>query len=155
MDSRAVSQQSNQVKGAVFAFLIDHCLSLRAATAADIERAWQMTTEAAYEAGIRSCPTEIENLIASGSCRDRFGDEVLKTIDRFYKFDRLGSECLCLEWRRDCVCHLQTWRLDIDPELADRGLIVPAREAGRIIFLQVFRHARDLHPFRFRLREAA
>src|SRR5258708_35330371 len=140
----------SETKSRVFGFLIKRCLNLRKGTAADIERHWRMSAEEAYNSGIRSCPTEVENLTACRACRDRFGDEVLKRIEGFYQFDRQGTVCNCLEWRNCCVCRLRTWRLDLDPQFAERGIVILGNDS-----VLVFRHASDLHPSGLRLRRAA
>jgi hypothetical protein len=141
-------------RAAVFGFLIDWCFTLRKNTAADIERHWQLPPEEAYALGIRSCPTEIQNIIASSACAERFGDDLLNDIPGFYKFDRQGSQCNCLEWRDDCLCHLQLWRMDLDPRLSFRGFILPVRDPQFLFFdaLRVFRNAQDSTGFIYRLR---
>jgi hypothetical protein len=67
----------------------------------------------------------------------------------------LGTECVCFEWRNDCVCHVKTWWLDMDPKLAARGIIVPCFRGELIASLLVLRHATDWRPFKVRLRKAA
>ena len=141
-------------RAAVFGFLIDCCLGLRKSTAADIERHWQMSAEEAYAFGVRSAPSEVQNIIASSACAQKFGESVLAQVSGFYRFDRVGSLCNCFEWGDDCVCHLQTWRMDMDPRLAFRGIVMPIRYPQFLFFdgLHVFRSAQDATGFLFRLR---
>ena len=142
------------INNAVYGFLIDCCLSLRLSTAKDIERHWQMSPEEAYARGIRSVPSEVENIIAMGACRERFGDRILRQVPGLYQFDRIGHVCHCEEWTSECCCHLKNWRMDFDPQLSIRGIVMPVRDSRVLLIegLRVFRSAQDARGFVFRLR---
>lgn len=140
-------------RAAVIAFLVHDCLSLLEVLARDLERHYRFSSSDFVRYQVRSIPTEIENIILSHSCVDRFGPAVLSASNLFYNFVR-RSPCDCLEWTDKCCCHLKTWRLDLDPRLAPRGLILPLRDRqyGFFTDLLVFRHVRDEKPFRLQLR---
>jgi hypothetical protein len=132
---------------AIYSHLIHFCLDLRADTAGDIERGWSITPDEAHRLGLRSAPTWIGNLIASQACFEKFGAEILARVPGFFSFTRENSVCLCFEWNHECVCHLETWRLDLDSHLARRGVVVPLKERGMIVGLKIFRSIKDSRPF--------
>jgi hypothetical protein len=136
---------------AVYAQLIFFCFELFTHTAQDIEKHWMMGAREAYALGVRSTPSLLGNLLASESCVEKFGADTLTRVPGFYPYSRTGSLCNCLDWRDNCICDRQIWRLDIDP--FPRGLIVPERnERGWFTSLKIFRHARDQKPFRLKVR---
>jgi hypothetical protein len=142
-------------RAAVHSYLIHNCFSLREDTAQSIEKDWQLSSAEIDRLAIRSCPTHIGNLLTSASCLKRFGRDVLSQVPGFYSFTREGLPCNCLEWRDDCVCHLESWQLDIDPRLATRAFILPVRHHKYpLLFesLRIFRHSRDEHGFLLKVR---
>ena len=141
-----------QLEGpAVRAHLIFNCFDLLDHSAKDIEAHWQIGVDEAYRLGVRSAPTLIENLLASQSCLQKFGGDVLSRFDGFYTFVRERSNCDCLEWSSRCTCDLPCWRLDLG--WFPRGLIVPTRNyRGWFDSLKIFRHPTDARPFQLRLR---
>ena len=141
---------------AVYARLIFAGLALSKDTARDIEKCWQVTAKEIDVLYIRSCPSEILNLIATHSCLEHFGSDVLGRIPGVYAYSRNPALCSCLEWRSDCICKLWAWRLDLDPQLCRRGFILPVTNAcGWFTELWVYRHARDLSPFLLQTRRKA
>jgi hypothetical protein len=113
---------------AVYGYLCFNCLDLLEATAKDIERHWRLNSAEIGRLGLVSPPSEIGNLIISAACAEKFDDSVLALVPGFYvDFDR--------------------WRLDLDPRLRDRGIILPVCERRLIVGLRVFRHVQDQHSF--------
>jgi hypothetical protein len=142
-------------RAAVYGHLVHNCFSLREDTARAIEKDWQLSTAEIDRLAIRSCPSHVGNLLASASCLKRFGRDALSQVPGFYGFTREDSPCNCLEWRDDCVCHLESWQLDIDPRLADRAFILPIRYRKYPLLieaLRIFRHTHDERGFLLRLR---
>lgn len=137
----------------VYAFLITECLNLYQDTARDIERHCGISETEAWRLGIRSAPSLISNLVSSQACSAKFGGDVLTHVPGFYSYNRSRTECNCLEWSSSCVCHLETWRLDLRPELSARGFILPVMHP-RLFFesLHVFRDVRDQRGFTLQLR---
>ncbi len=140
---------------AVYGHVIHNCLELSETTALEIEREWSLSGSAITRLAIRSCPSKILNLIVSADCAQKFGGDLLAQVEGFYSYDRQGSLCDCSEWRDDCVCHLKSWRMDLDPSLCLRGFIVPQRHPSSLWIesLLVFRNAKDRRPFRVRFRK--
>jgi len=146
------TQQEIEKAGVLF-FVVHECLSLRAALVRDLGCHQNLTLSEIEAYRIRSIPSEVENIILSKECLERFGPAVLRGTDLFYSFSRKGSVCSCLDWSDVCHCHLETWRLDVQP-LYERGLILPIRDRryGFYTDLMVFRHCRDEKPFVLQLR---
>ena len=141
---------------AVYASLIFAGLTLREDTARDIEKHWQVTAREINALCIRSCPSEVLNLLATRSCVEHFGSDVVSRIPGVITYSRDPALCNCLEWRPDCVCGLLAWRLDLDPQLSRRGFILPVTNArGWFTQLWVYRHARDSRPFLLQTRREA
>jgi hypothetical protein len=142
-------------RAAVHSYLIFNCFSLGESTAKSIERDWQLSHAEIERFSIRSCPSRVGNLLSSLACLKRFGRDALLGTPGFYAFTRESEPCFCLEWSDSCVCALESWRLDIDPRLADRGLVLPVRHSRYpMIFeaLRVFRDTRDPQGFLLKLR---
>jgi len=141
----------------VYAFLIYNCFQLYEDTFQEVEKSWGLSKAAVTQLGLRSCPSLTLNLIAGAECLSRFGRDVLAETPGFYAYTREGMICDCHEWRDDCACALESWRMDLDPKLADRGVIVPVphKKYGWIDSLSVFRNVRDPRPFTLRVRTEA
>ena len=154
---RTLSQRTDLAKWArpaLIYFLVENCLSVTVDLARNLEKHYGLSVQDVDRLSIRSIPSDIENLIASHACLEWFGPDGLIASNLFYKLDRTGGECLCLEWRDDCVCSLPCWRLDINPAYQRRGFLFPVRDKRRGHFtdLLCFRHARDERPFSVELR---
>lgn len=140
---------------AVYGFLIHFCLNLYEHSERDVEKHLGISADEACGLGVRSVPSLIGNLIASRSCVEEFGADIVSRVPGFYSFNRLGSVCVCHEWTSLCVCDLPAWRLDIDFCWSKRGLLFPVRnQLGWIVGLKVFRHPADQRPFTLRVRGA-
>lgn len=143
-------------RAAVYSELIHNLLSLREDTAKAIERdLGYSSAEIVDRFSVRSCPSHVGNLLASAACLKRFGRVALLGTPGFYPFTYESEPCFCLEWRSDCVCALESWRLDLDPRLADRGFILPVRHSKYpMIFeaLRIFRDTRDPRGFLLKVR---
>lgn len=141
------------VRAAVYAYLIFCQLSLGWDTLRSLEAAGYLKSDI-LRLGIRTPPTEIGNLLASAACVNRFGRDALIQSGIFYSYDRTGSPCNCLEWRSDCVCDLESWRIDIDPRHSERGFILPVCHPDYLYIksLRLFRNANDAHGFILRVR---
>lgn len=137
---------------AVYGALILMYLDLSQDTANEIEKRWGISGDEAHRLGVRSIPTLVGNLLASQSCAERFGPDVLSQTPGFYWFDRQGI-CNCFEFTDLCVCELRQWRIDIDFCWSKRGVIVPRRNrVGWISELVVFRNLEDTRPFTLKVR---
>ena len=121
---------------AVYGFWVHFCSNLREDSAKDIEKTWGMSSDEAYGLGLRSCPTLPGNLVSSQACFERFGSEILKNVPGFFPSTREGDVC---------------WKLDIDPYLSRRGIILPVRNHRGIVNLKVFPHV-NAHPFTLTVR---
>lgn len=136
---------------AVYSTFIES-LSLYESTMATLERNWDLDFQQVERLGIRPCPTDVANIMASGECARRFGD-LLRSVPGFFSYDRLPCVCadcdVCeFESIHGCVCALKTWRVDLRPKLSRNGIIVPQRnQRGWISRLWIFRHCGDRHPF--------
>lgn len=143
-------------RAAVHSYLIHNCFSLREDTAKAIERDLGYSpAEIIDRFSVRSCPANVGNLLASAACLKRFGRDALLGTPGFYPLTRESEPCFCLEWRSDCVCALESWRLDLDPRLTDRGFILPIRHSRYpMIFeaLRIFRDTRDPRGFLLKVR---
>ena len=144
---------------AVYSTFIDS-LPLHVETVRILESAWSLDLAQVERFGIRQCPTVVENIMASGSCAQRYGD-CLNQVSGFYFHNRLPCVCrncdFCEFWWIDsCVCALKTWRVDLDPKLSQTGIIVPQRNwRGWISRLWIFRHPGDQCPFPLTVRGEA
>lgn len=100
---------------------------------------------------VRSIPDDQWNAVISHDCLARVGPTVLRESGLFYNFTR---GCDCSEWSNICECSLSpTWRLDLNPALAVRGMLLPIHgPEGFFVDLLVFRHIRDERPFRLEVR---
>lgn len=89
-----------------------------------------------FRLGVCSVPSEVLNALVCASLAERFGEDII----------------LC-----GCCYRLNgSWRLDLDPKLSSRGLLLPARnQRGLITHLLVFRYPDDPYPFKLKLREDA
>lgn len=139
---------------AVYGHLVHSCFSLREDTARAIEKDWQFSASDIDRLGVRSCPSYTGNLLASYSLLQTFSAEVLSQTPGLYCFNYRSRPCACLEFRSDCICHVDWWRIDIDPKHAQRGFILPVRHSEYLFIdaLRVFRDTRDRHGFLLKLR---
>jgi hypothetical protein len=141
-------------------------LGLSKDTAIQIHKDWGLPFSEMNRLNIVSCPTMTENLLASEVCAFKFD---VSDIPGFYGIDRLPCDCAICEvcssvevqtdalshpGEKYCICAVKSWRVDLDPKLAQRGIILPVRDPKRgwICDLQIFRHTRDRAPFILRVR---
>jgi hypothetical protein len=126
---------------AVIGWLVNNCLELWNDSAQDIEKHWGVSAKLAHRIGVRSVPGKFGNLLASQSCLENFGAEILLRSGLFYSVTNAKGFCDCLEWNQTCVCGIPSWRLDLDPY--PHGLIIPqTNQRGWFSHLKVFPHAR-------------
>lgn len=136
-------------RGALIGYLVLECLSLHDASAQDIEKHHSLTSLDLERRHLRSIPSDSENMVLSHECLNRFGADVLARSGLFYSFKRTRSTCYCSELFNLCICDRSTWRLDLNPMLAHRGVLLPLRDSQYGFFndVLVFRHVRDEKPF--------
>jgi hypothetical protein len=154
-----LSHRQQTLVAAAYSVLIES-LPLYVSTLKSLERHWGLDLVQVERLGIRACPTDVANILASGECGRRFGDQ-LKQVPGFYCYDRLPCVCancdFCeFRWTDSCVCALKTWRVDLEPRLSHNGILVPEpNRRGWISTLWIFRHPGDERPFRLRVRREA
>jgi hypothetical protein len=154
-----LAPRQETLAAAAYSILIQS-LPLYVSTLKSLERQWDLDLVQVERLGIRACPTDVANIMASGECARRFGDQ-LSEVHGFYCYDRLP--CVCADcdfcefrWTNGCVCALKTWRVDLEPRLSHNGIIVPQRNRRDLISrLWVFRHPGDRHPFPLTVRGEA
>ena len=138
----------------VIAFLVFECLpDLSEEVIRAIEEHHKLSPVDITRRQIKAIPTEDRNMMIAHDCLARYGPDLLQASSMFYGFTRRGP-CDYCEGRDLCCCDLETWRLDIDPRLSKRGIVVPVldRRSGFFDDLLVFRHAQDDHPFILKVR---
>lgn len=130
--SEISARQSAARRHLVYSALIHACLSLNQDTHRDIINDWRLEDSDISQLGLVSVPFDTLNLIACELLSRTLGD--LADVPGFFRM-------------RDC------WRLDLDPRLWRRGVLLPVRnDRLQITALKVFRHTRDESPFVLRTR---
>jgi hypothetical protein len=148
--------QHAMVVAAVYSVLIES-LPLYTSTVTTLEKHWDLDLAQVECLGIRPSPTDIVNVFASAECAERFGDRLVQ-VPGFFSYNRLpcvcaSCECCQFRWSEDCICANKVWRIDLDPKLSRRGLIVPQRDLrGLIERLWIYRHTGDRRPFPLMIR---
>jgi hypothetical protein len=139
-------------RAALLFFLVHECLNLKTCLVQDLQHHLKLTIAEIERREIRSIPSDAFNVSISTECLKKFGPTRLLASEVFYSFTRSGSVCTCEDWSNTCQCHLETWRLDVQP-IYERGLLLPLRDRrGWYSDLLCFRDARDQKPFIVKLR---